>query len=44
MARRDAVVREAKDGSRCHFCSLACLTAYYLNPLTYWRALRADSR
>lgn len=44
VARRDAVVREAKDGTRCHFCSLTCLGAYYLNPMTYVRALRGPGR
>ncbi|PIR19002.1 MAG: hypothetical protein COV48_04395 [Elusimicrobia bacterium CG11_big_fil_rev_8_21_14_0_20_64_6] len=32
-----AVAREARDGSRCCFCSRRCLILYYLNPASYSR-------
>ncbi|PJB23982.1 MAG: hypothetical protein CO113_16200 [Elusimicrobia bacterium CG_4_9_14_3_um_filter_62_55] len=32
-----AVHREAANGTRCYFCSRACLMRYYLNPLNFLR-------
>lgn len=31
-----AVAREARDGSRCYFCSKRCLVLYYLDPRRYF--------